>query len=72
MCRLYCKPATMAPRACESPQLLIASSRTHPRTHARTSQVSQDELGVPGRLLRIGDRNSAELWGKPLADKSFA
>jgi hypothetical protein len=27
---------------------------------------------VPGRLLRIGDRNSAELWGKPLADRSFA
>ena len=34
--------------------------------------VNQDELGVPGRLLRTGDRNSAELWGKPLADRSFA
>lgn len=29
-------------------------------------------MGVPGRLLRIGDRNSAELWGKPLVDRSFA
>ena len=28
--------------------------------------------GVPGRLLRVGDRNSAELWAKPLADRSFA
>jgi hypothetical protein len=35
-------------------------------------EVNQDPLGVPGRLLRIGDRNSAELWGKPLADRSFA
>ena len=34
--------------------------------------VNQDELGVPGRLLRIGDRNSAELWAKPLADRAFA
>lgn len=35
-------------------------------------EVNQDPLGVPGRLLRIGDRNSAEVWGKPLADRSFA
>lgn len=34
--------------------------------------VNQDPLGVPGRLLRLGDRNSAEVWGKPLADRSFA
>ena len=34
--------------------------------------VSQDPLGVPGRLLRIGDRNSAEVWAKPLSDRSFA
>lgn len=34
--------------------------------------VNQDSLGVPGRRLRIGDRNSAEVWGKPLADHSFA
>ena len=28
--------------------------------------VNQDPLAVPGRLLRVGDRNNAEIWAKPL------